>query len=151
MLSQVFSRGLFWAPFLSNGITQIPLNDGTSMVVYADDILLYCGTENDSDYYLLQEDICTLETWILQNHLQLNASKCKYMTISRKQSESSTHNFQLYIDNQPIEKVSTFRYLSVWLSDTLSWSVHVEKSSKAALKQAGMIFTRFYQYCSTDC
>ena len=68
-----------------------------------------------------------------------------------KWSELSTHNFQLYIDNQPIEKVSTFRYLGVWLSHTLSWSAHVEKSFKAALKQAGMIFGRVYQYCSTDC
>ena len=121
------------------------------MVLYADDILLYRGIENVSDYYLLQEDICTLETWILQNYLQLNASKCKYMTISRKRSELSTPKFQLYIDKQPIEKVSTFRYLGVWLTDTLSWSAYVEKSSKAALKQAGMIFRRFYQYCSADC
>ena len=63
-------------------ITQVHLNDGTSIVLYADDILLYREIENVSDYYLLQEDICTLETWILQNYLQLNASKCKYMSIS---------------------------------------------------------------------
>ena len=70
------------------------------------------------------------------------------MIISRKRSELSTYNFQLYIDKQTKkkEKASIFRYLGVWLSDNLSWSVHVEKSPKAALK-----LRRFYQYCSTDC
>ena len=34
------------------------------------------------DCHLLQQRICTLETWLLQNYLELNASKCKYMTLS---------------------------------------------------------------------
>ena len=43
-----------------NEITQIPLNNGTHLLLYADDILLYRRINNDSDYYLLQQDI---DTW----------------------------------------------------------------------------------------
>ena len=128
-----------------NGITQIPLNNGTSMLLYADDILLYRRVKTEYDYHLLQQDISTLENWLLQNYLELNA---KYMTISRKHSELS--HYQLYITNQAMEKVSTFKYLGVWLSDNLSWSAHIQKSSKIALKQAGSMYRRFYQYSSAD-
>ena len=132
-----------------NGLTQIPLNNGTHLLLYADDILIYRRIQTQMDYHLLQQDVGALETWLLQNHLQMNASKCKYMTISRKRSPPS--HYQLCIENQPIEKVSTFKYLGVWLSDNLSWSTHVEKSSKNALKKSGLIYRRFSRYSSKDC
>ena len=75
-----------------NEITQIPLNNGTHLLLYADDILLYRRINNDSDYYLLQQDIDTMETWLLQNYLQLNAAKCKYMTIPANTHHHSTTN-----------------------------------------------------------
>ena len=90
-----------------------------------------------------------METWLLQNHLQLNAAKCKYMTISRKHSPPL--NYQLSILNQRMEKVIEFNYLGVWLSDNMSWSTHIEKSSTRALKQVGLIYRKFYQYFSPEC
>ena len=75
---------------------------------------------------ILQQDIDTMETWLLQNHLQLNAAKCKYMTISCKHSPPL--NYQLSILNHGMEKVTEFKYLGVWLSDNMSWSTHIEKS-----------------------
>ena len=90
-----------------------------------------------------------METWLLQNYLQLNAAKCKYMTISRK--HSPLLNYQLSILNQRMEKVTEFNYLGVWLSDNMSWSTHIEKSSTRALKQVGLIYRKFYQYSSPEC
>ena len=132
-----------------NEITQIPLNNGTHLLLYADDILLYRRINNDSNYHLLQQDIDTMETWLLQNHLQLNAAKCKYMTISRKHSPPL--NYQLSIVNHRMEKVTEFKYLGVWLSDNMSWSTHIETSSTRALKQVGLIYRKFYQYSSPEC
>ena len=57
-----------------NGLTQIPLNNGTHLLLYADTILFYHRIQTQMDYHLLQQDIGALETWLLQNHLQLNAS-----------------------------------------------------------------------------
>ena len=59
---------------------QVPLNDGTSMALYADDLLLYRGIEKfNVSYYLLQEDIHCTFSGDLDSDLQLNASKRKYM------------------------------------------------------------------------
>ena len=85
----------------------------------------------------------------IANHLQLNAAKSKYMTISRKHSQPL--HYQLSILNQRMEKVTEFKYLGVWLSDNMSWSTHIEKSSTTALKQVGLIYRKFYQYSSPEC
>ena len=84
-----------------------------------------------------------------KNYLQLNAAKCKYMTISRKHSPPL--NYQLSILNHRMEKVTEFKYLGLWLSDNMSWSTHIEKSSTRALKQVGLIYRKFYQYTSPEC
>ena len=61
------------------GITQIPLHHGSSLLLYAEDILLYHKIQVQEDYLLLQQDIATLETILHQKYLQLNDSKCKYI------------------------------------------------------------------------
>ena len=68
------------------------------------------------------------------------------MTISRKRSLPS--HYQLCIENQPIEKVSTFKYLGVWLSDNLSWSTYVVKE---CTKKSGLIYQIFSCYSTKDC
>ena len=131
-----------------NGVTEIPLNDGC-MLLYADDILLYRQIQSSSDYQLLQQDIDAMETWFSQNNLELNASKCKYMVISRKRQHHQPMN-QLTISNALLEKVSDFKYLGVWLSDNLTWTKHVEQITKRATKQAGLISRRFYAHSSSE-
>ena len=80
-------QGSVSGPFLFliyiNGKTQIPLNNDTSMLLYADDILLHHRVKTEYDYH-----ICTLETGLLQNYLELNASKC--MTTHSKVIKDST-------------------------------------------------------------
>ena len=131
-----------------NGVTEIPLNDGC-MLLYADDILLYRQIQSSSDYQLFQQDIDAMESWFSQNNLELNASKCKYMVISRKCQHHQPMN-QLTISNALLEKVSDFKYMGVWLSDNLTWTKHVEQITKRATKQAGLIFRRFYAHSSSE-
>ena len=66
-----------------DGITSIPLSD-SSMLLYADDLLLYRGIQDTHDFSRLQQDINCLHHWIKENDLQFNAAKCKYMIVSRK-------------------------------------------------------------------
>ena len=55
---------------------------------------------------------------------------------------------QLCIDGIGLERVNEFKYLGVWLTDTLGWSVHVNKTVRRASKQVGMTYRTFYQYAS---
>ena len=56
---------------------------GSKMVVYTVDILLYRSIETNADYNLMQEDVTSIEQWMTDNSLTLNATKCKQMLITR--------------------------------------------------------------------
>ena len=66
-----------------DNITGVNLFEGSQLVLYADDILLYHPIKNDSDYCALQSDINCIENWASVNSMTLNPAKCKIMRISR--------------------------------------------------------------------
>jgi len=102
-----------------DGITQVPLQDGTFLLLYADDILLYRRVRGQEDFLLLQQDIVALEQWLQQKHLQLNTAKCRYMVLSRKRHPSQPEQ-QLNICGMPMERVHEYKYLGVCLTHNLS-------------------------------
>ena len=63
-------------------ITQLPFQEGSHLLLYADDLLLDCSIKTQENYYILQQDIALLEAWISQRYLQLNPAKCKHIILS---------------------------------------------------------------------
>ena len=78
----------------------------------------------------------------------LNVNKCKYMIISRKRAPTLP-KISLTLMSSPLERVSKFKYLGVWLANNLSWSYHIKETSTKATKMAGMIYRKFYPVCNT--
>ena len=64
-------------------ISQIIFSNG-SLLLYADDIVLYRPIYCQEDYNSLRNDVDLLCDWTSSAFLNLNAAKCKYMVISRK-------------------------------------------------------------------
>ena len=50
---------------------------------------------------------------------------------------------------EPIEKVSSLKYLGVTISDDLTWSKHIQTISSKARRIIGMLYRQFYHYTST--
>ena len=72
------------------------------------------------------------------NKLTLNYSKCKYMSISKKDIDTSL--FTLKMNNLSIERADGIQYLGVRLDDKLSWKYHIQKLHKKLSKICGLIF-----------
>lgn len=86
------------------------LSTGSSITMYADDLLLHRVISSSDDYEFLQNDINTLAKWVDRNHLTLNAGKCKCMVISRLRRRSIPfHPLKLHM--QTMERVSQYKYL----------------------------------------
>jgi len=83
-----------------NSLASLPISEGSHIVLYADDLLLYQPISTQSDHNALRQDIASLERWSMNsnNSLQFNISKCKYMVVSRRDPLGS-----------PIEEVRTFK------------------------------------------
>ena len=69
-----------------NDLASMQLSEGSEIILYADDLLLFRPISTTADYNILQKDISALEHWTANNSLKFNTSKCNYMVISRKKN-----------------------------------------------------------------
>jgi len=83
-LSQVISgvpQGSVLGPLLFfiyiDDVARVSLSEGSTLVLYADDMLLYRKIDSTEDFIALQRDINTINNWIKENHLTFNVAKCK--------------------------------------------------------------------------
>ena len=62
--------------------------------------------------------------------MRLNETKTKEMLIPFKNNAIETQ--PVLVNNKALERVTHFKILGVWLSDTLSWSHHVHHTTSRA-------------------
>ena len=145
-------QGLVLGPLLFliyiNDSVREKLNTGSFVTMYADDLLLYRVINSAEDYKLLQDDINTLAKWVDNNHLTLNASKCKCMVISRLKKRSIPF-VPLKLHEQAMEKVSQYKYLGVIIKEDLTWSSHINEITTKARRMVGLSYRQFYAWTST--
>lgn len=108
--------------------------------LYADDIQIYL---NSSIKYLcenvtkLNDDLNRIYLWASANGLCLNPLKSKCLIIHKKSLRTNL-NFDILLNNQKIEIVSSSKNLGVVINNTLSWNNHV---NSAVGKTYGMLRT----------
>ena len=124
-------------------VSDVLLSDGSTLNLYADDMLLYKPVKSIEDIHHLQMDIDCISEWVSCNKLTLNPTKCKTMVISRKRNSVQPYA-QFVLNGRPLEQVETFKYLGILLSSDLSWSAHIESICTKARKLIGLLYRRFY-------
>ncbi len=99
------------------------------IVKFADDTTVI-GLITDNDETAHREEVSTLTKWCQENHLSLNIDKTKELVVDyRRQSREHT---PITIDKTPVERVSSFKFLGVHITEDLIWSAHTD----AVLKKA---------------
>lgn len=78
--------------------------------------MLYQPIYSTKDYESLQNDVDSLFSHSTHTLLNVNATKCKYMIISRKKrANHPQHN----LNNLLLENVKEYKYLGLWLTTDL--------------------------------
>ncbi len=99
------------------------------IVKFADDTTVI-GLITDNDETAYREEVSTLTKWCQENHLSLNIVKTKELVVDyRRQSREHT---PITINKTPVERVSSFKFLGVHITEDLTWSAHTD----AVLKKA---------------
>ena len=129
-----------------NDLTLIDLPSSATLTLYADDILLTLTLSNTSPTSLVQTSIDSISTWISSNFLSLNITKTQYMLISRKSPKLPP--LPLHVNHQPISSTSSYKYLGILISSSLSWSPHINSICKKVRKLSAVIFRSFYPHAS---
>ena len=134
--------------FYINDFSLVPLTAGT-MSLYADDVMLYRLIRSQIDFLALQVNVDQLCVWTDENCLNFNTVKYKYMVISRKR-QPTLPSSPIVINSSPLARVESYKYLGVWITSTLNWSLHVEEVCRKARRQIGLLYRKFYQYASNQ-
>ena len=77
-----------------------------------------------------REEVRALGVWCQENNLSLNVNKTKEMIVDFRKQQRVHPPF--YIDRTTVEKVESFMFLGVHITDKLKWSTHTDGVVKEA-------------------
>ena len=105
---------------LPHSASYLTFADGTTVVGLI--------TNNDETAY--RKEVRELDVWCQDNNLSLNVSKTMEMIVdySKRQAEQASIN----IDEAVVERVESFKFLGVHITNELSWSKHTKTVVKRA-------------------
>jgi ribonucleases P/MRP protein subunit RPP40 len=106
------------------------------ILLFADDMKILKVISSLSDVHDLQEDLNRFESYCSLNKLELNVSKCFYMTFSRKRSVIDI-GYKLL--NEPLKKVDEVRDLGIIHDSKLTFNTHIDYVVRKASKALGFI------------
>ena len=123
---------LFFCLFIND------LNDviGCQKLFFADDLKIFSSIISIDDCIDLQVALDNVVHWCNTNRLNLNISKCKVVTYTRK-SYAITYNYQ--VDLQALVRVDALKDLGVHFDSKLSFSGHVEQIVSSSTRMLGFI------------
>lgn len=88
------------------------------------------------DAHTLQSEIDKFIQWCKDNYLEVNLSKCKIITYTRKKTPIV---FNYTINGTPIERVDIIRDLGVMMDAKLNFNAHIEYIKKKAMLILGFV------------
>ena len=71
------------------------------------------------------------------------------MIISRKRSPTLPSS-PIVVDSSPLDKVDSYKYLGVWITLSLSWSLQIDDICMKARRQIGFLYRSLYSYAGCD-
>ena len=108
--------------------------------LYADDTALYSSAPSHIDLLLtLRTEISVVAKWLKANKLTLNVAKTRLVVFGSRVKLQNTPKLNLSINNKPIEQVTGFKYLGLFLDDKLTFNSHVDYIHSKAVKKLGII------------
>ena len=103
------------------------------VILFADDTNLTAINKDDNS---AQEDLQSINNWLIANKLILNMDKTVQMNIRNKNSASKS---VFKFDDVSIEVRNLCKYLGIYVDSKLSFQSHIEYIKKRLSKQCGII------------
>ncbi len=89
------------------------------------------GLISNNDETACLDEVERLTSWCQDNCLSLNVSKTKELIVDFRKRHLLPYT-PLMISGTPVERVSSFKYLSVNISEDLTWTTHIQTQVKKA-------------------
>ena len=93
-------------------INDLPENIRSSVLLFADDCVLYRNIKSPMDCLILQDDLNNLAQWETNWQMKFNTVKCHSMRVSRHLPENQIQ-FEYSLHQQKLEQVQSAKYLGI--------------------------------------
>ena len=104
---------------------------------YADDILIWeLVNSRDPCPRGIRQALQIVEEWSHQWGLKFSPAKCQAVDITARRH---TLPLTLSLYGVPLQQVTSFRYLGVWVDSMLRWDLHIRTCSRACLDRVQML------------
>ncbi len=125
-------QGCVLSPLLYSLYTHdcVSSHSSTSIVKFADDTVVL-GLINNNDEAAYLDEVERLTSWCQDNRLSVNVSKNKELIVDFRKRQQRPYT-PLMISGTPVERVSSFKYLGVNISEDLTWTTHIQTQAKKA-------------------
>uniref|UniRef100_A0A8C7MZF5 Reverse transcriptase domain-containing protein n=1 Tax=Oncorhynchus kisutch TaxID=8019 RepID=A0A8C7MZF5_ONCKI len=124
-------QGCVLSPLLYSLFTHdcVATHASNSIIKFADDTTVV-GLITNNDETAYREEVRALGVWCKENNLTLNVNKTKEMIVDfRKQQREHP---PIHIDGTVVERVASFKFLGIHITDKLNWSTHTDSIVKKA-------------------
>jgi hypothetical protein len=98
-------------------------------------------TNNDKTAY--REEVRALAEWFQENSLSLHVNKTKELIVDFRRHQRE--QLPIHIDRAAVERVKSFEFLDIHISDILKWSTYTDSVVKKKLVLAPKTLTNFYR------
>lgn len=75
---------------------------------------------------MMQDDLNTINNWLMYNKLTMNYVKTNYMIIGTRFSVNNYTEMSLKIGNSSIQRVESIKYLGITIQQNLKWDLHID-------------------------
>ena len=117
-------QGCVLSPLLYSLFTHdcVATHSSNTIVKFADDTTVI-GQITDDDETAYREEVENLTSWCQDNNLHLNISKTKELIVDYRKQQREGHA-PIAINGTTVERVSSFRFLGVHITEDLTWTHH---------------------------
>ena len=110
-------------------------------VLFADDTNIFVTASSLKEVYRkANEVLASVEKYMFCNQLHINAAKSNYMYFDPgKTVKDPDYDYNLTLGRLPVNRVSSCRFLGVFLDDKLSWQPHLDYLKNKLSSQCGIL------------
>ncbi|PNF18215.1 hypothetical protein B7P43_G17756 [Cryptotermes secundus] len=117
-------------------------------LLFADDVKIYQAIISPQDCYLLQSDVNSIQGWCIANCMQLNISKTKVISFSRK-TNIPIYDYKLC--QSSIAQTDSVKDLGVFIDAKLYFHDQVNYIFSHYVKLLGLVHNITFNFSSLDC